>query len=161
LEARAALIAAERKEHAQPILDSFKTWLDQQQRFVLPKSPVAVAVRYAVNQWSALSRYVDDGRLSIDNNPAERALRGIAIGRNNWLFCGSQAGGHTAAVFFTLISSAVRNGVEPWAYMRDVLTRMAELRDTAAGGTREQLLSLLPNRWTPSPQPEPAAPAAS
>jgi transposase len=161
LETRAALIAAERKEHAQPILNSIKTWLDQQQQFVLPKSPIATAIRYALNQWSALCRYVEDGRLSIDNNPAERALRGIAIGRNNWLFCGSEAGGRTAAVFFTLISSAVRNGVEPWAYLRDVLTRMAELRDIAAGGTREQLLSLLPDRWKPSPQPEPAGPVAS
>jgi transposase len=158
IEARALLIADERRAHAQSVLDEFKKWLDKQAVEALPKSPIAVAVRYALNQWSGLCRYVEDGRLAIDNNAAERALRGIAIGRKNWLFCGSEAGGRTAAVLFTMVGSAVRNHLDPWLYLRDVLTRMAALRDSATGGSREELRLLLPNRWQPaSPDAAPAS----
>jgi transposase len=157
IEARSLLIADERRARAQPVLDEFKKWLDKQVVDALPKSPIAVAVRYTLNQWSGLCRYVEDGRLAIDNNAAERALRGIAIGRKNWLFAGSEAGGRTAAVLFTMIGSAVRNNLDPWAYLRDVLSRMATLRDSVTGGSREELLPLLPNRWQPAP-PD-AAPA--
>jgi transposase len=150
IEARALLIADERRARAQPVLDEFKKWLDKQAVEALPKSPIAVAVRYALNQWSGLCRYVEDGRLAIDNNAAERALRGIAIGRKNWLFCGSEAGGRTAAVLFTVIGSAVRNNLDPWAYLNDVLQRLAVLRDSVTGGSREELLLLLPNRWQPT-----------
>lgn len=148
LEGRAALIAAERRAHAQPVIDEFRKWLDKQSVDALPKSPIAVATRYTLNQWSGLSRYVEDGRLAIDNNAAERALRGIAIGRKNWLFCGSEAGGRTAATLFTMIASAVRNALDPWAYLRDVLTRLPVLGERPS---REDLLPLLPNRWQPSP----------
>lgn len=158
IEARALLIADERRVHAQPVLDEFQKWLEKQAVEALPKSPIAVAVRYALNQWSALCRYVEDGRLAIDNNAAERALRGIAIGRKNWLFCGSEAGGRTAAVLFTMIGSAVRNNLDPWLYLRDVLSRMATLRDSATGESSAELRLLLPNRWQPAP-PD-AAPAA-
>jgi hypothetical protein len=158
IEARALLIADERRVHAQPVLDEFKKWLEKQAVEALPKSPIAVAVRYTLNQWSGLCRYVEDGRLAIDNNAAERALRGIAIGRKNWLFAGSEAGGRTAAVLFTMIGSAVRNNLDPWAYLNDVLSRMAVLRDSVTGGSREELLPLLPNRWQPAPpEPDPAA----
>lgn len=160
LEARALLIADERRVHAQPVLDEFKKWLDKQAEDALPKSPIAVAVRYALNQWDALCRYVEDGRLAIDNNAAERALRGIAIGRKNWLFCGSEAGGRTAAVLFTIIASAVRNGLDPWAYLRDVLMRLAALRDSVSGGSRDELLLLLPNRWQPAPSDDAPAPTS-
>jgi hypothetical protein len=158
IEARALLIADERRVHAQPVLDEFKKWLDKQAVDALPKSPIAIAVRYALNQWSGLCRYVEDGRLAIDNNAAERALRGIAIGRKNWLFAGSEAGGRTAAVLFTMIGSAVRNDLDPWAYLNDVLQRLAVLRDSVTGGSREELLVLLPNRWQPPPSD--AVPAA-
>lgn len=151
LETRAGLIAAERQACAKPILDKFKTWLDKQVEQALPKSPIYAALRYTLNQWDALCRYVEDGRLAIDNNAAERSLRGVAIGRKNWLFCGSEEGGRTAAVMFTLIASAVRNGLDPWRYLRDVLTRLAALRDSAEGMTRENLLPLLPDRWQPAP----------
>lgn len=162
LEARAVLIADERGAHAQPVLDEFKKWLDKQAEDALPKSPIAVAVRYALNQWDALCRYVEDGRLAIDNNAAERALRGIAIGRKNWLFCGSEAGGRTAAVLFTIIASAVRNNLDPWLYLRDVLMRLAALRDSISGGSRDELRLLLPNRWQPPPpDAEPAATSGS
>lgn len=151
LETRAGLIAAERQACAKPILDKFKTWLDKQVEQALPKSPIYAALRYTLNQWDALCRYVEDGRLAIDNNAAERSLRGVAIGRKNWLFCGSEEGGRTAAVMFTLIASAVRNGLDPWRYLRDVLTRLAALRDSAEGLSRENLLPLLPDRWQPAP----------
>jgi transposase len=144
IEIRAALIASERRAHALPILAEFRKWLDQQAISALPKSPIGVAVRYALNQWSGLCRYVEDGRLSIDNNAAERALRGIAIGRKNWLFCGSEKGGRTAATLFTMISSAMRNDLDPWAYLRDVLTRLPAL---GASPDREELLPLLPHHW--------------
>ena len=154
IEARAALLAVERRTIAQPILDDFKKWLDNQFEKALPKSPIAVAVRYTLNQWSALCRYVEDGRLSIDNNPAERALRSITLGRKAWLFCGSEAGGRTAAVLFTMIASAVRNNLEPWAYLRDVLHRLACLGEKPS---REALLPLLPNQWRPLPTDQAAA----
>ena len=155
LEARAALIAAERGAHAQPVIDEFRKWLDKQIVDALPKSPIAVATRYTLNQWNGLCRYVEDGRLAIDNNAAERALRGIAIGRKNWLFCGSEAGGRTAATLFTMIASAVRNTLDPWAYLRDVLTRLPVLGERPS---REDLLPLMPNRWQPPPVDETAAP---
>jgi len=148
LEARAAMIAAERREHARPVLEEFHKWLEERAASALPKSPIAVAVRYTLNQWDALGRYVEDGRLSIDNNAAERSLRGIAIGRKNWLHCGSENGGRTAATLFTMISSAVRNQLDPWAYLRDVLTRLPLLGEHPS---RENLLPLLPDRWQPSP----------
>jgi hypothetical protein len=145
-EVRAELIAAERELHAKPIVDAFKVWLDEQVLKALPKSPIAGAVRYSLNQWDALYRYLEDGRLSIDNNPAERALRGIAIGRKNWLFVGSANGGQTAAVLFTLISSAARNNLNPWTYLEDVLRRMPMLGENP---TEEQLTELLPTKWRP------------
>ena len=147
IEARAALIAAERQLRAQPLLEEFHQWLKGQAEKSLPKSPLAIAVRYALNQWDGLCRYVDDGRLAIDNNAAERALRGIAIGRRNWMFCGSEAGGHTAAKLFTMIASATRNKLDPWLYLRDVLTRLPALGEKPS---RTQLLPLLPDRWQPS-----------
>lgn len=158
-ETRAGLIAAERQACAKPVLDKFKAWLEEQALHALPKSPIFAAVRYARNQWDALYRYIEDGRLAIDNNAAERALRGVAIGRKNWLFCGSEEGGRTAAVMFTLISSAVRNKLDPWAYLCDVLTRLAALRDSALASSdkwqpsREELLPFLPDRWQPARQP--------
>ena len=147
--ARAELIVAERKAHAVPVLDRLKVWLEDTHKLVLPKSPLAVAIRYTKNQWDALYRYTTDGRLSIDNNLAERALRHLAIGRRNWMFCGSEAGGRTMATVLSVISSAQRNGLEPWSYLKHVLTRLAELRDAGKEKDRDELSRLLPNRWQP------------
>ena len=147
--ARAELIAAERQAHAVPVIERFKKWLQDTQLLVLPKSPLAAAIRYAQNQWDALCRYPNDGRLAIDNNLAERALRHLAIGRKNWLFCGSEAGGRTMAVLLSVISSAQRNGLEPWSYLKDVLTRLAELRAACSLKDRDELKRLLPNCWKP------------
>lgn len=137
-----------RQELAVPRLAQFKAWLKSQQAErggpVLPKSPMGQATQYAFNQWKALCVYTTDGRLNIDNNASENALRRVAIGRKNWLFCGSDNGGNTAATLFSLIATCQRHKVEPMAYLRDVLTRIAAMPIS-------QLPDLLPDRWQPTP----------
>ena len=127
-----------------PRLERFRTWLESRQAQhggpVLPKSPMGQAILYAMNQWDALCVYTTDGDLSIDNNAAENALRRVAIGRKNWLFCGSDNGGNTAAVLFSLIATCQRHRVDPFAYPRDVLTRIAATPVS-------QLDPFLPDRW--------------
>lgn len=113
-----------RQERSRPIIESFKTWLDSEVRRVLPKSPMGQAIQYAIGQWSALVRYVEDGILEIDNNRAERALRRVAIGRKNWLFAGSDAGGRRAAIIYSLVASAKDHGLDPFVYLRDMLERV-------------------------------------
>ncbi len=113
-----------RQRAARPRLDDLAIWLDAQLKLIPGKSDLAAAIRYARSRWSALTRYLDDGRLEISNNAAENAIRPLALGRKNWLFAGSDAGGERAAVFYTLIRTAKLNGLEPEAYLRDVLTRI-------------------------------------
>jgi len=124
----AAIRLALRQECAVPRLDQFKTWLESQQAHgggsVLPKNPIGQAITYALNQWDAMSVYTTDGDLAIDNNPAENALRRAALGRKNWLFCGSDNGGNTAAILFSLIATCQRHRVDPFSYLRDVLTHL-------------------------------------
>jgi transposase len=129
-----------RQDLALPILAKFKTWLEAQRKDVLPKCPMAEAIGYALNNWTALIRYTEAGFLSIDNNVAEREMKRIAIGRKNWLFVGSERGGHTAAVLLSFTATCQRLGVEPWAYLQDVLTRLPST-------TSAQLADLLPDRW--------------
>jgi hypothetical protein len=117
-----------------------KKWFDEQQAKVLPKSPIGEAINYALNNWTALTRYLDDGILDIDNNEAEQALRGIAVGRKNWLFLGSDRGGRAAVIHYTLIQSAKRHGLDPFACLRDVLLRITTEPDT-------DLRQLLPDHW--------------
>jgi hypothetical protein len=107
---------------------------------VLPKSPLGVAITYATNQWDALCVYVTDGDLAIDNNAAERALRGVAVGRKNWLHWGSDAGGKTAAVLTSLVASCKRVGIDPWLYLWDVLARVPT-------HPVDRLAELLPDTW--------------
>lgn len=125
----AAIRRALRQELAVPRLQQFQAWLQAQQAQhggpVLPKSPLGEAITYAFNQWDALTVYTTDGDLAIDNNASENALRRVALGRRNWLFCGSDNGGHTAAVLFSLLATCQRHKVEPFTYLRDVLTRIA------------------------------------
>jgi transposase len=102
---------------------------------------------YTLSNWAALSVYVEDGWLDIDNNEAENSLRGLCVGRRNWLFMGSERGGHAAAVHFSLLASCKRHGHDPWAYYRDVLTRLPAMLPAA---TEEDLLTLLPHRWRPA-----------
>jgi transposase len=122
--------ADERREvrgtRARPLLDSLKQWLEETLGKLSRKSDTAMAVRYALSRWKALLRYCDDGRIEIDNNAAERSLRTVALGRKNYLFAGSDAGGERAAAIYSLIGSAKLNGLDPEAYLRNVLSRIAD-----------------------------------
>jgi transposase len=140
-----------RQDLAVPILGQFQAWLTAQRPEVLPKSPMGEAVGYALNNWEALRRYTEAGFLAIDNNVSEREMKRIAIGRKNWLTVGSPRGGQTAAVLFSFTSTCQRLGVEPWAYLQDVLTR---LPTTPAG----LIGDLLPDRWQAARQAMPAIP---
>lgn len=140
-------ILAERQARSLPVLTRLGNWLEAESPRALPKNPIREAVEYARNNWTALNQYAHHGHLAIDNNAAERALRGIAIGRRNWLFLGSDRGGRAAAVHFSLIASCVRNNVEPFAYLRDLLTRLPALSSNAS---RDDLRSLLPDHWRPA-----------
>lgn len=115
-----------RQARARPQIDSLKQWLEASLAKLSKKSEAAVAIRYALGRWPALLRYCDDGRLEIDNNAAERALRAVALGRKNYLFAGSDAGGERAAAIYTLIGSAKLNGLDPEAYLRQVLDCIAD-----------------------------------
>ena len=124
------------------ILDKLRNYLLEIQLEVLPKSPEGRAMRYALKNWAALTRYVEDGNLNIDNNRTERTIRGIAVGRTNWVFFGSDKGGRTAAVLRSFIASAERAAVDPFTWFKDVLTRIAEHPIT-------RLAELLPHNWRP------------
>jgi hypothetical protein len=116
---------AERQTRATPLLEDLQQWLRETARKTSRKSDLAAAIGYTLSRWTALTRYCQDGRIEIDNNAAERALRTVALGRKNFLFAGSDAGGKRAATFYSLIGSAKLNGLNPEAYLREVLTRIA------------------------------------
>ncbi|PAX06317.1 IS66 family transposase [Sphingomonas lenta] len=116
----------ERQARAGPLLDQLRCWLDTTLPKLSRRSDLAVAVRYALARWPALVRYVDDGRLEIDNNAAERSLRGVALGRKNWLFAGSDQGGHRAASIYSLVETAKLNGVDPQAWLADTIARISD-----------------------------------
>jgi transposase len=116
----------ERQARAGPLLVELHTWLTGMVGRVSAKSELAKAIGYSLTRWRALTRYRDDGRIEIDNNAAERALRGVALGRGNYLFMGSDAGGERAASIYSLVETAKLNGLDPQAYLREVLTRIAD-----------------------------------
>jgi hypothetical protein len=120
-----------RQHHSKPLLEAMRPWLVELGKTVLPKSPLGKAIGYMTRHWNALTRFCDDGRIEIDNNRVERQMRGVAVGRKNWLFAGSAAGGQRAAVAYSLIGTCGLLGVEPWAYLKDVLQRLAEGGDPA------------------------------
>ncbi len=130
----------ERRRLAEPVLDAFKGWLDAESLVVLPKAPIAEAIGYARNQWDALTRFLEDARLKLDNNAAERQLRRVAVGRKNWLFAGSEEGAERGCVLYSLIASCKLHGVNPFEYLRDVLVRVG------AHPARD-VLALSPKRW--------------
>ncbi len=115
-----------RRERSHPLLESLKQWLEETLVKLSRKSDTAQAVRYALGLWEALRRYVDDGRLEIDNNAAERALRVVALGRKNYLFAGSDRGGESAAAIYSLIGTAKLNNVDPETYLREVFSRIVD-----------------------------------
>jgi transposase len=150
-------IATARQQHSVPILNEFKSWLDEQMYGgrILPKSLIKSAFTYTLNQWAALCRFTEQGYLSMDNNAAERLVKYPAIGRNNYLFVGNERAGRNAAIFYSLVTSAKANGVEPFAWLKDVFTRLPYYREgeafrqSKAGEpvTSEELDALLPDRW--------------
>jgi hypothetical protein len=139
--ARAAIRLRVRQERSVPVQEAFETWLGAQKPVVLPKSPLGGAIGYVQNQWEALRRYTTSGYLSIDNNVSEQHMKVIATGRKNWLFTGSEAGGKTMAVLFTVVSSCQRHGHDPFVYLRDVLERLPD-------HPQDRLAELLPDRWS-------------
>ena len=118
--------ATMRQARAGPELDALHAWLHATLVTLSKKSELALAIRYALSRWTTLTRYRDDGRLEIDNNTAERALRAVALGRKNWLFAGSDDGGERAAVIYSLLGTAKLNDLNPEAYLRHILERIAE-----------------------------------
>jgi len=137
----AEAIQALRQQKSQPILEAkIRRLLDGWSIETLPKSPIGQAVGYALGQWVALNRYLEDGRLSIDNNISERALRHVVIGRKNWMFAGSEAGAERAAVIYSLVSSCRLCGIDPFVYLRDVIDRVST-------HPASQIEQLIPPNW--------------
>jgi transposase len=133
---------AVRQSQSKPLLEALHAWMLQQRRRLSGKSTLGKALQYALNRWDALARYIEDGRLSIDNNLSERLLRGIAVTRKNFLFVGSDAGGQRAAIIYTIAETAKLNGLDPEAYIAAVLDRMAH------GHPISRLDELLPWNFT-------------
>jgi hypothetical protein len=108
------------------LVEELHRWLNQTLTKVSRKSDTAAAIRYALSRWRALTRFLDDGRIEIDNSAAERALRAVALGRKNFLFCGSDAGGVRAAAIYSLLGTAKLSGLDPELYLRRVLEQIAD-----------------------------------
>lgn len=134
-----------RQDQTRPLVDALREVLDTALRRLSPKSDMAKAIAYGTKRWPALCRFLGDGRLEIDNNIAERALRGVAVGRRNWLFAGSNAGGERAASIYTVIQTCKANGVDPQAFIADVIARVAD--DWPANRWDE----LMPWNWAREP----------
>jgi transposase len=132
-----------RQQRAKPVAEALHAWLSEQRQKLAKADVTAKAIDYALSNWPALTRYLDDGRVPIDNNAAENAVRPLAIGRKNWLFVGSLQAGERAAVVLSLIESAKLNGHDPWAYLKDVFERLPTLK-------HRDLAQLLPHNWRPS-----------
>lgn len=141
-----ALRRSVRMARALPLASELKDWLEHTLAQVSTKSNLGRATRYALGNWPALVRYCEDGRIEVDNNTAERAIRPLVIGRRNYLFAGSDGGGQSAAVIYSLIGTARLNGVEPYAYLRTVFERIAD-------HPINQIDELLPWRLMPAEQP--------
>jgi transposase len=144
-EEREDRIVAVRQERSVPVLKALHDWLDVESPKLTPKAAMRGAIDYLRNHWQALVRYTTDGKLAIDNGAAERALRGLTIGRRNWLFCGSERGAQAAAIHFSLIASCHRRGIDAFAYLRDILQQLPKLGPKPS---RTALLPLLPDRWS-------------
>jgi hypothetical protein len=129
-----------RQSQSAPILEQIRLWLTEQQTQVLPRSPIAGAIGYALNQWPALIVYTSDARLSIDNNVSERALRRVAVGRKNWLFAGHDESAQAHAMLWSLIASAQRHEIDVQFYLRSVLAHLPALPP-------EELQNYLPDVW--------------
>jgi len=132
-----------RQQLAAPILEALHPRLETIREKYLPQSPMGKAIRYALNEWEPLTRYVQDGRLEIDNNLTENAIRPSAIGKKNWLFIGHPEAGWRSAVIYSVIVSCRRRGIDPWQYLSDVLRRLPAMKQS-------ELRSILPACWKPA-----------
>lgn len=132
-----------RQQRSRPIADALHTWLTEQRQKLANADATAKAIDYSLSNWRGLTRYLDDGKVPIDNNPAENAVRPLVVGRKNWLFVGSVQAGERAAVVMSLIESAKLNGHDPWAYLKDVFERLPTLKN-------RDLAQLLPHNWHPA-----------
>ena len=135
-----AVRRALRRERSNPVLKEIEAWLLQEKDRALPKSPISEAIGYALNHWQALERYTEEGWLSIDNNASERGMKPVALGRKNWLFAGSDAGGKTAATLMSLCMTCKNLAIDSFAYLRDVLERISTHPARRIG-------ELLPDQW--------------
>ena len=129
-----------RTERSRPLVTALESWLREQRAKVSKNSETGKAIDYSLKRWAALTRFLDDGRLCMTNNAAERELRAIAVGRRNWTFAGSDEGGRRAAALYTLIATAKLNDVDPQAWLADVLARMLDYPAKRIG-------DLLPWNW--------------
>jgi hypothetical protein len=129
-----------RQQRSRPIFDKFHAWLEAERPKVLPKSPIGEAIQYVLNHWEALKRPLEAGFLELDNGACERAFKPVGIGRRNWLFAGSDKGGETAAVLMSLCMTCKNLGIDPQAYLRDVLDRIST-------HPAKRITELLPDRW--------------
>jgi transposase len=141
---------AVRREKSTPLVTDLEIWMRQQRALLSSGNDTAKAINYLLNRWAAFTRFLDDGRICLTNNAAERAFRGVAVGRKNWTFAGSDAGGHRAAAVYTLIETCKLNDVDPQAWLADVLAR---LPDHPASKVTE----LLPWNWKANQQSKAAA----
>ena len=131
---------AARQRESRPIIDQYFAWCEREAEIVLDQTPIAKAIGYSLNQREALSRFLEDGRLPIHNNLSERQLRRQAIGRKNWLFCGSDDGAKTNTIFVSLLASCQLHEIEPWTYLRDLFCVLP-------GWPSSRVLELAPAYW--------------
>lgn len=132
-----------RREIAAPILAALQPRLETMREKLMPQSLLGKAIRYTLNEWQPLTRYLEDGRLEIDNNLTENAIRPSAVGKKNWLFIGHPDAGWRSAVIYSVIVSCRRRGIDPWEYLRDVLARLPGMKQS-------EITSILPSRWNPA-----------
>ena len=134
-----------RREQSRPLIAELEIWMRQQRALLSTKNDTAKAINYLLNRWAAFTRFLHDGRVCLTNNAAERALRGVAVGRRNWTFAGSDAGGHRAAAVYTLIETCKMNDVDPQAWLADVLARLPD-------HPANKVADLLPWNWMANQQ---------
>ena len=144
--------AAVRRDQSKPLVEALDRWLREQRALLSAKSDLVKAINYGLSRWAAFTRFLDDGRVCLSNNAAERAVRGIAVGRKNWTFAGSDEGGRRAAAVYTLIETCKLNDVDPQAWLADILARLPD-------HPVKQINELLPWTWNKARQLVPAAAA--
>jgi len=136
-----------RDQYSRPLMAQLKTWLADTQPTAIPKSPLGKAITYAINQWLNLLVYLDDGAVPISNIIVEQRIRPLAVGRKNYLFTGSDEGAWRAAIIYTVLANCKLHGVEPFAYLRDMLDRLSR------GWPNSRIAELLPQNWKPPGAP--------